>query len=61
MSSESTTLHRDSTTQVKTLCERELSAFMLVAPVLLLDSPCVVYFTAINTMLEFILKIKISN
>lgn len=41
------TLHRDSTTQVKTVCERELSALMLVAPVLLLDSPCIIYLVAV--------------
>lgn len=34
------TLHRDSTTQVKTVCERELSEFILVAPTLLFDNPC---------------------
>lgn len=36
------TLHRDSTTQVNTLCERELSTFILVAPVLLFDKPCII-------------------
>lgn len=35
------TLHLDSIIQVKTLCERELSAFMLVAPVLLFNNPCI--------------------
>ena len=60
-SSESLTLHRDSTTQVKTLCERELSVFILVAPVLLLDSPWRIYLAAINIMLDFILKNKIPN
>lgn len=34
------TLYRDSTTQVKTVCERELSALILVEPVLLFDNPC---------------------
>lgn len=37
------TLYRDSTMQVKTLWERELSAFMLVEPVLLFDKPCKIY------------------
>ena len=34
------TFNRDSTTQVNTLCERELSIFRLVAPVLRFDKPC---------------------
>ena len=46
------TLHRDSTTQVNTLCERELSAFILVEPVLLFDNPCNVYPVTINAMLK---------
>lgn len=37
------TLYLDSTMQVKTLWERELSAFMLVEPVLLFDKPCRIY------------------
>lgn len=36
------TLQCDSTTQVKTLCERELSALILVEPVLRCDSPCTI-------------------
>ena len=39
-SSQTITLYRDSTTQVKTVCERELSALILVEPVLLFDNPC---------------------
>jgi hypothetical protein len=35
------TFNRDSTTQVNTLCERELSIFRLVAPVLRFDKPCI--------------------
>lgn len=44
------TLHLDSTTQVNTLCDRELSAFKLVAPVFLFEKPC----TSVDTMLDLV-------
>lgn len=47
------TLHLDSTTQVNTVCERELSAFILVEPVLLFDIPCKNYSAVVNMMPEY--------
>lgn len=56
------TLHRDSTMQVKTLCERELSALILVAPVLLFDSPCIILSEACKCILfKFTLISQVPN
>lgn len=52
------TVYWDSTTQVNTVCERELSALILVEPVLLFDKPCITYML-VTEFLKQIFKLQL--